>query len=113
MTVNILGTEYTLEIKKPGEDKKLDTADGYCDWTTHYIAVLDPQTDDDSVADMPAYIKKVMRHEITHAFLFESGLMQSTNQGPDGGGAYDEQFVDWFAIQGPKIYAAWQKACSL
>lgn len=112
MTVNILGTEYTLEIKKPGEDKKLDTCDGYCDWTTHYIAVLTPEQNDDSVAEMQVYTKKVMRHEITHAFLFESGLMQHTNQGQDGG-AFDEQFVDWISIQGPKIYAAWQKACAL
>ena len=107
MTINILGTEYIIEVKQPGEDKQLEVCDGYCDWTTRHIAVLDPKPDGNSVKDMEAYKRKVMRHEITHAFLFESGLMNNTNQG-ESGGAYDEQFVDWFAIQGPKIYAAWQ-----
>lgn len=112
MTVNILGTEYTIEIKAPGEDEKLYNCDGYADWTKHYIAVLDPKPDAYSVGDMEAYKRKVIRHEITHAFLFESGLLDNTNQG-ESGGAYDEQFVDWIAYQGPKIYAAWQAAGAL
>lgn len=107
MTVNVLGAEYTLEIVKPGIDEKLKYCDGYADWTTRRIAVLDPQTDENSVGDIEAYKRKVMRHEITHAFMFESGLLANTNQG-DVGGAYDEQVVDWIAYQGPKIYAAWQ-----
>lgn len=113
MKINILGTEYTMTIKEPGTDKKLENCDGYCDWTTKTISVLNPKPDENSVADMEVYKKKVMRHEITHAFLLESGLAQCTNQSADGGGAYDEQVVDWFAMQGPKIYAAWKEADAL
>lgn len=108
MTVNILGTEYTVTIKKPGEDRKLNHADGYADWTTHCISILDPPISEESVGDMEAYKRKVLRHEIVHAFMFESGLLNNTNQG-DCGGAYDEQVVDWFAIQGVKIYKAWER----
>lgn len=106
-TVNILGSKYEIAIKKPGEDNRLENCDGYTDWTLNLISILDPKKDNDSVGDMEAYKRKVLRHEITHAFMMESGLMASTNQG-ECGGAYDEQMVDWFAIQGPKIYEAWK-----
>lgn len=110
MTINILGTPYTVEICKPGQDPKLANCDGYTDWTAHKIAIIDPPTDVDSVTDIEAYKRKVMRHEIVHAFFFESGLLANTNQSKDGGGAYDEQIVDWIAYQGEKIYKAWVEA---
>ena len=107
LTVNVLGAEYTIEKHNPGEDVRLKSCDGYTDFTTHKISVLLPEKTEDSVENMEAYVNKVIRHELVHAFLMKSGLMQSTNQG-DVGGAFDEQFVDWFALQGPKIYEAWQ-----
>ena len=41
--------------------------------------------------------KKNLRHEIVHAFLFESGLAENSEW------AYNEEMVDWIAKQGPKI----------
>lgn len=105
--VMVLGAEYVVTWYKPGEDGRLETCDGYTDFTVRKIAIAVPEKSEDSVEDMGAYVNKVVRHEIVHAFLMESGLMQSTNQG-DVGGAFDEQNVDWFAIQGPKIYEAWR-----
>lgn len=56
--------------------------------------------------DKEQLIKNVMRHEILHAFLFESGL--SENAGFSGCWATNEEMVDWFAIQSPKIFAVYQ-----
>ena len=49
------------------------------------------------------YRKRVLRHEIIHAFLNESGLSDSSNQYA-GAWAKNEEMVDWFAIQSPKIF---------
>ena len=55
--------------------------------------------------------KLLLRHEIVHAFLEESGL--STNSDSIDAWARNEEIVDWIAIQGPKIYAAWEKVGSV
>lgn len=47
--------------------------------------------------DMDAYFMQVIRHEIVHAFLHESGLDSNTNW------ARNEEIVDWIAIQFPKL----------
>jgi hypothetical protein len=53
-------------------------------------------------------MRRVVRHEIVHAFLMESGLDESSN--PADAWATNEEMVDWFARQGPKIYKAWKEA---
>ena len=58
------------------------------------------------------YGKQLMRHEIVHAFLSESGLSANALS-PDGAWALNEEMVDWFAIQGPKIVSARQAAPAL
>ena len=106
MTVNVLGTEYTVTVCPRGNDVKLDDMDGYTDWTTHRIVVCDVEPDKDSVGDMESYKKKVMRHEIVHAFFMESGLQE--NSGSTDCYGMDETICDWIAIQGPKICEAWR-----
>lgn len=101
-TVGILGTEYTTEICTPEEEPILQSCDGFCDKTTHRIVVAtkDPTCNLD---DFDAYQRKCLRHETLHAFLFESGLDCNIYR-PNGGiGSHDEQMVDWFASQYPKI----------
>lgn len=46
MIVNVLGTEYTIEIKKYAEDEAFErrSIDGYCDWLTKKIVVCDMST---------------------------------------------------------------------
>ena len=46
--------------------------------------------------------KETLRHEILHAFLNESGLCSSTLCF-EGGWTKNEEMIDWFAIQFPKI----------
>ncbi len=53
-------------------------------------------------------MKATLRHEIVHAFLGESGLSANSNE--SDAWARNEEMVDWFALQGPKIYKAWQEA---
>lgn len=106
MKIDILGTEYTITECSETEDKRLKECDGYTDWTTKEIVVEREITG--TLIDMDVYVKKVLRHEIVHAFFLESGLHECSGEVETW--AANEAMVDWFARQGPKIYAAWQAA---
>lgn len=115
MKLNILGTEYTITVKKYDEDEAFErrSIDGYCDDWTKQIVVCDMSTyrgwEHEPPKTIAAAQKETMRHEIVHAFLSESGLGDSALS-PDCAWAKNEEMVDWFALQGPKIYMAWQEA---
>lgn len=107
-TVNILGTEYRIETHKVSEDSYLQKEQlaGYCDEESKLIVIADmseekyfPYMDEKS---QETYRKKTLRHEITHAFFNESGLSASANQ-YSGAWTKNEEMIDWFAIQSPKI----------
>lgn len=107
-TVNILGTTYKIEYVKAVDDKNIgEGGDAYCDWTTKRIVLQDPKDADGNLGNMSAYWKKTLRHEIIHAFMFESGLAQ--NSLSVGAWAQNEEMIDWFAFNGPKIYVVWEK----
>lgn len=99
MKIDILGTEYTLTVG--AEDKRLgEYCDGLCDDTTKELLVKsykDDRDDPTSKKNLDIQVKKNMRHEIIHAFLFESGLAENSPW------AQNEEMVDFFAIQFPKI----------
>ncbi len=107
--INILGTEYTIETHKVSEDSYLEDnkLSGYCGEEEKLIVVADMSEEkyftgmDEKAQE--AYRKRVLRHEIMHAFLNESGLSDSSNQ-YGGAWAKNEEMVDWFAIQSPKIF---------
>ena len=103
--VTILGKKWRVEYKKMDEDKYLKEgpADGYCDWTTRRIVIGDSM--DGSLGDMDRYQRKVVRHEIIHAYLFESGLQESS-VGIDAW-ARNEEMVDWFARMIPDMVKTW------
>lgn len=107
-TVNILGTEYAIKRKKEDEDDKLKENDGYCDSSTKEIVLLIYEDDVMNKNSMEQYYKQVLRHEIVHAFLSESGL--ESNAGKyNNSWAYNEEMIDWFAIQSPKIFKVFQE----
>lgn len=116
MKVSILGTEYDVEIKKYEEDPAFekDNIDGYCDGLAKQIVVCDmstyPDFAEETREDCEAAQKVTLRHEIVHAFLNESGLQESSIRYAERGWAKNEEMVDWLAIQGPKIYKAWEHA---
>lgn len=102
MKVNILGTDYTVILGREGLPENID---GMCDETIHVIRAEnynDVRDDPESKQDLDVQARKVLRHEIVHAFLFESGLAENSTW------AQNEEFVDWIAIQAPKIIKAWQ-----
>lgn len=107
--VYILGAAWTIKERSESEDDRLKNCDGYCDWTTREIVVEREVCG--NLGDMEKYIRKVMRHEIVHAFLLESGLHECA--GEVCSWAANEEMVDWIARQGPKIYAAWKEAGAL
>ena len=107
--VNILGTEYRIEEHKVSEDEYLkeNRLSGYCGEESKLIVVAD-MSEKEFFADInekeqEIYRKKVLRHEIIHAFMNESGLSDSANQ-YSGAWCKNEEMIDWFAIQSPKIY---------
>lgn len=107
--VNILSVTYTIKEQSENDNELLKGCDGYCDWTTKEIVVEREMVG--TLGDMEAYIRKVLRHEITHAFLLESGLHECS--GATESWASNETMVDWIARQGEKIYAAWREAGAL
>lgn len=103
--VNILGTEYTIKKSNSAEDVNLLEMDGYCDPTTKTIVIntFDKFKDvPNAVDNIDDYDKKVIRHELVHAFLSESGLQ-------DCSWAAKEEIVDWIACQFPKMLKAFEE----
>lgn len=110
MKINVLGTEYEVVTGKNADDILPDESDGVCDETIKRMAVTeytDARGRKDSKGELDVQVKKVKRHEIIHAFLFESGLAENSQW------AQNEEMVDWFAIQGPKLIEAWKAAGAL
>lgn len=105
--INVLGTEYTLEIKTKDEDAFLEKCDGYCDKTLRKIVVASESKESD-LGDYSQYQRKVIRHEIIHAFLSESGLQENFEHLNQFG--QEETMVDWIAIQFPKLRKAFEEA---
>lgn len=107
--VNILGTEYKIIDKTEEEDKKLKKHDGYCDSSTKTIVILKYEDDPMNKEDMSYFRKQILRHEIIHAFLSESGL-EACGNSFGGSWALNEEMVDWMAIQAPKLFVAFEEA---
>lgn len=104
MKINVLGTEYELIESNENVDKALLEMAGYCD-TSIKVCVVDDMSEEcpDSKKDLADYKKQVKRHELIHAFLYESGMDACS-------WALNEEMVDWMAIQFPKLLKAFTDA---
>lgn len=115
--VNILGTEYGIEVRRISEDPDLKnySRGAYCDTLSKLIVIAD-LSEKEYVDIYPEqevdYQKELLRHEILHAFLNESGLWGNSCQ-PESGWAMNEEMIDWFSIQSPKIFKAYQEVGAL
>ena len=110
MKINILGSEWTIEYRSPAEDDFLSkTSDGYTDPSVRLIAIVN-EVKDNELQDFIGYRKQILRHEIIHAFMFESGLGHNVEHKPYG---QEETMIDWIAMQFPKIYRAFVEADAL
>ena len=102
--VNVLGTEYTIKFDVPSEKMPFG-GDGCMDQSIREIWIADfGESDRDSIKDLDSYRKKVLRHEIVHAFLYESGLWN--NSGNVKAWGQSEEITDWIALQFPKMLQA-------
>ena len=102
MEIDILGTKYDITFKEQDEDELLADCDGYTDKTTKKIVIV-KRPKDNQLGCWDAYSKKVLRHEIIQAFLFESGLHGNANWDATEVQEHPEMIVDWFAVQWGKI----------
>lgn len=103
--VNILGSEWNVKFGNKKEYPNLTNIDGYTDLSIREIVVDDMEASQGQIgtkADLESYQKQVVRHEIIHVFLLESGLDSNSNSADSW--AVNEEMVDWFAIQSPKIF---------
>lgn len=109
--VSIKGHAWEILTATPQEDRRLERHDGYTDWTVRRIVIREQKPEPDFLQDMTAYQKKVLRHEIIHAFFFECGLGECSHEA--AAFAKDEEMVDWWAFNGPEVYKVWQAAGAL
>lgn len=110
MKINVLGAEYTLTVCQGSKEPRLKDCDGFCDETTKELLVEnyeDSKGEPNCKQNLLLQTNKVKRHEIIHAFLFESGLAENSYW------AQNEEMVDFFAIQFPKLLKAFEQADAL
>lgn len=107
--INILGEQWKIEFHDEEKDLYLKKVDGYTDDSVRLIVINDMKYIKlDSKKNLYAHKQEVLRHEIIHAFLCESGIGHNSHESENWG--IDEEIVDWFAIQSPKIMAAFREA---
>jgi hypothetical protein len=110
-----LGTGYEIRYKDYDEEPIFEkrSIDGYADNIEKVICICNMNTMPNWENETKEYCKKaekqILRHEIIHCFLSESGLQESTLQ-YNGGWAKNEEMIDFFAIQFPKIKQAFEDA---
>lgn len=115
MVISILGTDYTIIEKTYSEDPSFYAKGlcGYCDYRKHLIVICDPKSypgwDPKETKSIKEERNVTLRHEIFHAFLSESGLNEAALPSP-GAWSKNEEMIDWFAIQSPKIFKAYKDA---
>lgn len=95
--VNILGSTWTV---RP-EEMKDNNYDGLADSSMKEIRIRLDNVNE--VGNFEALVKKQTRHEVIHAFLYESGLSFNSDW------AVNEELVDWIAIQFPKIAEVYEE----
>ena len=99
-TVDILGSSWVIKVET--DNPEFEDCDGYIDYSTRTIHIECMQNNKGLQEDLIAVEKKTVRHEIIHAFLFESGhhgnslVYEHSWEG-------NEEMIDWWAIQFHKI----------
>lgn len=94
--INVLGTNYKIVYNVTEEDDPYTAVcDGYIDYTNKEIYIKDMS--EHGWSDNKYHENEVTRHELVHAFLYESGLNVNS------GRARNEEIVDWIALQAPKL----------
>ena len=113
-SVNILGTTYNIIRFKYNEylNFKKFGRYGNCDNVNKLIAVVDASTIPNTTTNDRAWMikceKEILRREVVHTYLSESGLKQNVIVSFRGWSKCEE-LIDWFAIMGKKISKTWSE----
>ena len=113
-TASILGTEYEIIFKSYDDEPEFShrNAAALCNTATKVILVCiiesEPGYTKCSEEHLSMLYREIIRHEIIHAFLYESGL-DGESHSNSSSWATDEEIIDWFAIQFPKIKKVYEK----
>lgn len=109
LKINVLGTEYKIKIKSPEEEHRLKNNWGLTDVYTKEILIASDceRETDESCRNLYKFKNKIIRHEIVHAFLYESGMKECSSATQSW--VENEEMVDWFAIQSPKIFKIYKE----
>ena len=107
--INILGTKYKIIFKSDKYEVRLKENWGFTDFHTKEIYIRDDieKETNNSCKNLVDFKNKVLRHEILHAFLYESGLRENSTSSMSW--AENEEMVDWFAIQFPKLLKVYEE----
>lgn len=106
MKLNILGAEWNVEYRNADADLLLKENDGYTDLSVKRIVIANKR-ENCSIQDYKYMQRENLRHEIIHAFLFESGLGFNFEHNEFG---HEETMIDWISIQFPKILEVFKEA---
>lgn len=101
--INVLGTTYTIVFKTENEDLALENCVGYCDETIKEIVIKKGEPTKNSVSDLNKHYTSVIKHELIHAFIFESGLDHNSEW------ALNEEMTSWVSRQFDKINEAYKE----
>lgn len=98
--INVLGTEYEIIVNSAKNNPKFCERDAYAETYSKKIVIEDKKDFENETRmldDIDSYQERVLKHEIIHAFLHESGLDSNSDW------ATNEEIVDWIALQFDKI----------
>ena len=99
-TIEILGHEWTVLVTTDDVEPRLKDCTGFTDWTSRKVVVSRIPESDTNLDYPDALMRKVLRHEIIHAYMFESGLGDDWTH-PEVG--HDETMIDWMAYHLHKL----------
>lgn len=106
-----MGNKWNVVFATISECQAFVACDGRCDpsskiiYVRKYLNDEEPTFDGISIGydDRPKMQNKTLRHEIVHAFMWESGLWRNARALNGDSWSMNEEMVDWIAIQFPKI----------
>ena len=104
--IQIMGSTWTIVEGTKEDFPPLSEVDGYTDVSAKLIVVdnlVAAANDKFCQSNLTEHKNRVLRHEIIHAFLEECGLNDNSNA--VAAWATNEEMVEWFATQLPKIIA--------
>ena len=105
--ISVLGTEYVIVVNSAKDDPKLCDCDGYVENYSKKIVIQDKKDfegNNQLIENIDSYQERVLKHEIIHAFLHESGLDSNSDW------ARNEEIVDWIALQFDKMNKCFDSA---